>query len=255
MKLEHSYYSFSSVISPENCKKIIDLGLSRLESYKTTGTSTSGITHGGTERQSKINSMPLQDKTIQDVANEKNISASEAEKLVYVRDSEVAWLSDQWLYDLLLPYIHKANYDTGWKFDIDNAEHFQFTVYHLGGFYGWHVDGISDHSGKLKRFIPGITPFTKSGRSPLTHTSAPNHVGKIRKLSMTLNLNAPNNYEGGNLTFDFGSHALKRFHECEEIKPQGSLVVFPSFLYHQVTPITQGTRYSLVLWSLGPPFK
>ena len=43
--------------------------------------------------------------------------------------------------------------------------------------------------------------------------------------------------------------------EVEEIKDQGSMIIFPSFLDHCVTPITKGTRYSLVLWSVGDPFK
>ena len=42
---------------------------------------------------------------------------------------------------------------------------------------------------------------------------------------------------------------------CEEIRPKGSIIVFPSFLYHQVTPITKGTRYSLVMWVLGRPWQ
>jgi PKHD-type hydroxylase len=82
-------------------------------------------------------------------------------------------------------------------------------------------------------------------------------VGKIRKISMTLNLNEPGDYDGGNLKFDFGRHVegVDPFYECEEIRPQGSVVVFPSFVDHCVTPITRGTRYSLVLWCLGDPFK
>ena len=82
-----------------------------------------------------------------------------------------------------------------------------------------------------------------------------NFVGKVRKLSVTINLNKPGDYEGGNLKFDFGPHTEgERYHECTEIRPQGSIIVFPSFIAHQVTPITKGTRYSLVLWSLGQPF-
>ena len=63
-------------------------------------------------------------------------------------------------------------------------------------------------------------------------------------------------YEGGNLEFDFGTLSGKdRIKICEEIKPKGSIIVFPSFLPHRVSPITKGTRYSLVLWSLGPPWQ
>jgi hypothetical protein len=80
--------------------------------------------------------------------------------------------------------------------------------------------------------------------------------GKIRKLSMTLNLTDPSDYTGGDLKFDFGPHAGRgRFKTCKEIRPRGSIIIFPSFIHHQVTPVTKGTRYSLVIWSLGKPFR
>ena len=44
-------------------------------------------------------------------------------------------------------------------------------------------------------------------------------------------------------------------HKCTEIQSKGSLVVFPSFTWHRVCPVKSGTRYSLVIWSLGWPFK
>ena len=101
-----------------------------------------------------------------------------------------------------------------------------------------------------------MTALTAEGKLPTHHTTNKNFIGKVRKLSATINLNKPGEYDGGNLKFDFGPHAAgKRFHEVEEIRPQGSIIVFPSFTYHQVTPVTRGTRYSLVLWSLGEPFK
>jgi PKHD-type hydroxylase len=78
---------------------------------------------------------------------------------------------------------------------------------------------------------------------------------KIRKLSVTVNLTTPGNYVGGNLKFDLGPHAPKRYHVCKEIRPRGTIIVFPSHLYHQVTPVTKGTRYSLVMWNLGHPFR
>jgi PKHD-type hydroxylase len=80
--------------------------------------------------------------------------------------------------------------------------------------------------------------------------------GKIRKLSVTINLSDPKDYKGGNLRFDFGPHdQKKRFHTCTEIRPRGSIIVFPSHVFHQVTPVTKGTRHSLVMWSLGLPFR
>jgi PKHD-type hydroxylase len=47
----------------------------------------------------------------------------------------------------------------------------------------------------------------------------------------------------------------KRYHTCTEIRPRGSIIVFPSFIHHLVTPVTEGTRYSLVIWNLGKMFR
>ena len=41
----------------------------------------------------------------------------------------------------------------------------------------------------------------------------------------------------------------------KEMLPKGSIIVFPSFVWHRVKPVTKGTRYSLVLWNTGDPFK
>ena len=43
--------------------------------------------------------------------------------------------------------------------------------------------------------------------------------------------------------------------KCKEILPKGSLIVFPSFVWHRVCPVKRGTRYSLVIWNLGWPYK
>jgi len=112
------------------------------------------------------------------------------------------------------------------------------------------------HFSKYKRIIPGITYQNEDESYPADYTHNKSIVGKVRKISLTINLNLPGEYEGGNLKFDFGPHnENERYHECIEIRPQGSIVLFPSFINHCVTPVTKGTRYSLVLWSLGKPFR
>jgi len=259
MQVRNTYYWFENALSPENCQKIIDMGEKQLQEVKKSGGSTEATTFGDNHKQAFEKEgrevIPQKDETVEDikkrVGEDKNI-----EQTRYVRDSEVAWFNDDWLYDLIHPFIHRANKDAGWKYNWDYSESFQFTKYNPGGFYGWHADGNSCHFGRYKRFIPGVSPTLKDGRPPRGYTTNPQMVNKIRKLSLTLNLNKPGEYDGGNLKFDFGPHAGgKRFHECTEIRPQGSLIVFPSYVYHQVTPVTRGTRYSLVLWSLGEPFK
>ena len=169
------------------------------------------------------------------------------------------------MYDLIQPYVHEANKNAGWNFDWDLTEDFQFTKYGLNQFYGWHTD-CSDEPYQL--FDPNIHPIHKNADgTPFVdqfgdfvpehqmYTVSPKLVGKIRKLSCVISLSDSSEYEGGDLRFDLGSHREDRYHVCKEIAPKGSIVVFPSFVYHQVTPVTSGTRYSLVCWNLGKPFR
>jgi len=249
MLTKNAYWYYKSAISPEDCKKIIDLGLNTIQQTKERGETTLGST-GGDKQISSERSIPQADLTSEDVKDNKSN--------VYVRDSEVAWLEEDWIYDLVNPLIDEANENAGWRYETSANESLQFTVYKPGGFYGWHADGNSDHYAVYKRYIHGVTPVSmkKDGTPPYGYTKNWPLIGKIRKLSMTINLNLPGEYDGGNLKFDYGPHVEgNRYHECEEIRPQGSVIIFPSYVYHQVTPVTRGTRYSLVLWRCGEPFK
>ena len=259
MQVRNTYYYFKSALSPEQCQRIIDHGVDKLDNIKKEGGSTEATTFGDNHKQAfekaGKNVIPQHDKTLQDL-QDNEIDNKNVEQERYVRDSEVSWMADKWLYDMIHPFVHQANDKAGWKYEWDFSESFQFTKYNPGGFYGWHADGNSCNFGKYKRWIPGVSPTDENDKIPKGYTDNPGMIGKIRKLSMTINLNEPGEYEGGNLKFDFGPHAGgKRFHEVTEIRPQGSIIVFPSYVYHQVTPVTKGTRYSLVLWSLGQPFR
>ena len=156
-----------------------------------------------------------------------------------VRNSNVVWLDDKWIKDEIYPYIHQANKKAGWNFDWDESEPVQFTKYKKGQFYDWHRDQLeSPHGYRSSKGVP------KSW------------LGKNRKLSVTVNLLDEKEYTGGDFEFDFkkeyGPHQPEK---CKEIAPIGSIVVFPSFVWHRITPVISGTRYSLVMWTLGPPFK
>lgn len=251
MEIKNSYWYFESALSKEFCDKIINLGNEKIKQAKDEGQSTTAFTFGDKQKN--------EDKTIS--LGELSVSEfKEKDKLdkVYVRDSEVTWLKDQWIYNEIVPMVETANINAGWRYEFDAFEAFQFTVYHSpGGFYGWHNDMPSDHYAALKRYIHGITdvPLRKNGEIPFGYTKDNDLVGKIRKLSVTINLTDPNTYEGGNLKFDLGNHNTDKFHEAEIARKQGSVVVFPSYLEHCVTPVTKGTRYSLVLWCSGRPFK
>jgi PKHD-type hydroxylase len=255
MDLTNFYYYFKSAIDPNICKTIIENGNKKIQELKNKGIKTEAETAGQNHKQAleeiNKNVEPLNDKSIYQIKKQKKNLNN-----VYYRDSEVCWMDDNWLYDLIYPYIHEANNKAGWKYDFDCSESFQFTKYGINQFYGWHSDGGSDHFSKYKRAIPGVTIKKNADKYFKGYVENKSFIGKIRKLSLTINLNEPNDYEGGNLKFDFGPHTDKeRFHECIEIRPQGSIIIFPSFLHHQVTPVTKGTRYSLVLWTLGKPFR
>lgn len=259
MELKYSYYYFKSAIDPETCQKIIDLGTSKLEEDRSNGVSTTGYTFGETQKGGYLDeNSPDSDTPQGELTKQQLKELGMVPSKAYIRDSEVSWLEDRWLYELIQPFVHRANALAGWNFQWDYSEPFQFTKYSPGQFYGWHKDGNSDIDGIFRRYIYGITqePLKPDGKLPARYTTNNNMVGKVRKISVTVNLNQPGDYEGGNLKFDWGAHVEnERFHECTEIRPQGSIIVFPSFLNHCVTPVTSGTRYSLVLWNLGDPFR
>lgn len=70
-----------------------------------------------------------------------------------------------------------------------------------------------------------------------------------RKLSMSVQLSEPHEYEGGDLQFMINDQA----HNA--IRTPGTLIIFPSYVMHRVTPIISGTRMSLVGWVNGMPFR
>ena len=227
MNLKHNYFILEEAVTNRFCDHVIEYGKYLKEQVAKTW-----------------------------VYNPDTLSDYDRKELEKTRKSKITWMSDNWLYRQIQPVIHEVNALAGWNFQWSMTESFQFTKYGQNQFYGWHADGNSCHLGKYKRAIPGVTPRDEHGMFPRGYTDNPNMVNKIRKLSLTINLNLPGEYEGGNLKFDFGPHAPgNRYHECTEIRPQGSIIVFPSYIYHQVTPVTNGTRYSLVLWTLGKPFQ
>ena len=151
------------------------------------------------------------------------------------RNSRVAWINDKWIYEIINPFVHMANRNAGWNFEWDWNESSQFTIYEKGQYYGWHTDQGSD---------------------PIKHRNK-NINGKTRKLSLTLQLTDKTEYEGGDFQFMWilnNKKDLLNIITIDDAKDIGTVIVFPSFIYHQVLPITKGKRESLVNWSLGKKF-
>ena len=262
MNLEYNYWFFKSAIPSFICDQIIEMGLTAMYDHqeKHGEQSIHASTGGWREKQEGSDAIPVNSSSAYSL-KKKGIDPDKG----YVRDSKVVFLGNQQLFDLVWPYVHEANKSANWNFDWDFTEDFQFTKYNVGQFYGWHTDSSSV---PFQRFDPDLHPIRRNSDGtprlspdgslvPEEHFRTPNDklVGKIRKLSMTISLNDHKEYAGGNLRFDLGPHRSDRYHTCHEIRPKGSIVVFPSHIQHQVTPVTRGTRYSLVSWHLGPPFK
>ena len=140
-----------------------------------------------------------------------------------VRKSKIKWLypndDSQWLYDKIINMVVEAN-KTMWNFNLYSViESIQYTVYSEGGgHYDWHMD---------------------IGPGSISH----------RKVSVTIQLSDPSEYEGGDLELWYGGGVI------QIPKNKGLTVIFPSFSMHRVTPITKGTRKSLVLWLGGEHYK
>lgn len=154
----------------------------------------------------------------------------EAEVNTTQRRSQIRWINLKYPHILkhiepvLEIYMKSANRNA-FNFDINYIDHFQFTTYRAEdkGFYDWH---------------PDIFWETKN---ETTH----------RKLSITLQLSNSDEYEGGD--FEFKAPVVQP--DSNELRKKGSILIFPSFVEHRVTPVTKGVRKSLVGWYEGPKFR
>ena len=148
------------------------------------------------------------------------------------RDSNAAFSNDQYLYDLLCPFVYTANENAGWKYDLDWFESVQISKYKKNQHYSWHRDGAGDHFG--------------------VYPKGENIEGKVRKISLVACLS--NGYVGGDLELAL----QEQDKENEILHPEisvGDVIVFPSYVFHRSTSISKGTKYSAAMWCLGPPFK
>lgn len=142
------------------------------------------------------------------------------------RVSNICWFpvndETKFIYDTAIRLAKTAN-SRMWLFHLTNVkDKIQHAEYKAdpegnGGHYDWHMD---------------------FGRDQYS----------TRKLSMSIQLSDPSEYEGGDLEF-----LINRTH-VKAPKNKGAIIFFPSYLTHRVTKVTSGTRNSLVTWFHGPPF-
>ncbi len=143
------------------------------------------------------------------------------------RKSEIRWLnskSEKAIVDEIWHYANQVNRDS-FDLDLRYVNEIQFTKY-IGdpdtpGKYDWHHD------------VDWAEPRAFH-----------------RKLSLVFQLTDPTEYEGGEFQFDTTLPQLPK-----EAFSKGSVIVFPSFHRHRVTPVTSGIRHSLVTWVEGPHWR
>jgi PKHD-type hydroxylase len=144
-----------------------------------------------------------------------------------LRKSQIGWFDPdgdcRWLFQKIADCITQIN--SAWfGYNLLGFEGIQFTKYAFnknqsGDFYSSHQDTA---------LLPG---------------------GTIRKLSFTVQLSDPTSYDGGDVIL------YKSFTDFVTLnRATGSITFFPSYMIHEVTPVTKGTRYSLVGWACGPAF-
>jgi len=136
------------------------------------------------------------------------------------RKSKIKFVRDNYIKSILYDFVLEANRKS-FGYDITQACDIQYAEYHASekGHYDWHQDW---------------TPFL----------DIPFH----RKLSVTVQMSDPSEYEGGK--FEINAEGLPDW-----IAEKGTILVFPSFLEHRVTPVTKGMRRSLVAWFEGPRWR
>jgi len=136
-----------------------------------------------------------------------------------VRRSKITWLSHRKeIRNYIFEYVQTANRNA-FGFNVVNQGDLQYTLYDgkEKGHYDWHVDIDWTSS----------APFD-------------------RKLSVTVQLSDPDDYEGGDFEIEGENPPSK------DAKKKGSILVFPSYARHRVMPVTSGIRKSLVAWFEGP---
>ena len=143
-----------------------------------------------------------------------------------LRKSKLAWISyNHWISGMMAHYVREAN-ENFFNYDLTNwASDIQYTEYNQkGSHYGWHCD---------------------TGDAYILNGC------ESRKLSISLLLSDPDEYEGG----EFQLQLCGRDDMITLKPPLGYAIIFPSTSVHRVRPIKSGKRVSLVGWYGGPNFR
>lgn len=177
-----------------------------------------------------------------------NVSGTDREGIVKneTRLTEIAWVpASHWSAGFLMHYAHLVNNDN-YLYDITGIDnnHLQYGVYGVGGHYVWHADqdmqSMEKHPNCFKHGLHEDRAKGVQGASSEL----------VRKISFSLQLTDPSEYEGGELQVMLPSGEIHTMP-----KELGTVIFFDSRLTHRVTPVTKGERRSMVGWVVGPRWR
>ena len=160
------------------------------------------------------------------------------------RYSQNAWIpTNHWCAGFLWHYIMRANREN-FMYDLRNidGESMQYTRYETGQFYGWHND-----AGLATQYKPVSVGNRQEG---LAQDFVNENIELVRKLSFSLQLSDPDDYEGGNVQLldETGNQYIAP-------RKKGCIVLFDSRTQHRVLKVTKVTRKAIVGWTVGPRWK
>lgn len=135
-----------------------------------------------------------------------------------IRKTNVGWTENDKIQDMMKLYAGTAN-EHAFNVNADIIVPTQFAEYTDRGFYTWHHD----------------VDWCRND-------------GLDRKITTIVQLTDPSEYEGGDFEFKYIETPVA-------FKTRGSILCFVSYLEHRVTPVTSGTRHSLVNWMEGPKWR
>ena len=167
------------------------------------------------------------------------------------RNSENAWINtNHWIAGFLWHYVNKANREN-FLYDLTNidGENLQYTKYSEGQYYNWHNDaGISNYY--KPQYVANSGNSDEDSDNLQVTDFLKTSCELVRKLSFTLQLSDPDEYEGGNVQLidDTGKSYIAP-------RQRGTIILFDSRTQHRVIKVKKGVRKSIVGWVLGPRWR
>ena len=200
-----------------------------------------------------IKDLKKYDKAIEDSTVRDTVGNPEYAK--DIRKSSNAWINgSNWIAGFVWYYITKANREN-FRYDIEglDSNEIQYTEYQKGEYYDWHID---DDINRCMINDKLLTSDDNHGENIAILNGQ-----YIRKLSFSIQLSDPEDYEGGELEFKANSYSSEKRGDFTlddtffTPKKKGTIIIFDSRVRHRVCEVKSGVRKSLVGWVVGPRWK